>query len=136
MEVMVAMLVMMLVFVATATLIIQSLNLVTVSRTKTEVAAIAQRAMTEAIIQIKTSCPVYGGASTIPLSFTPTPAGKYTIAVTTTSVELPASGVTQGYTYSFDASGFYEVKVAMSWKDKGATNQSTYNLTQLVAPSE
>jgi Tfp pilus assembly protein PilV len=138
-EVMVAMFVLMLVFVSAVTLVMESLDLVMMARTKTEVAAIAQRAMTESTLQIKSSCPTYNGTPLM-ISFTSTggimvtPVNTYTIGVTLVSpVDLPASGATQGYAYSFTSSGIYEVNVAVTWTDKGAKSPSIYTLKQIVS---
>ncbi len=130
-EVMVAMFVLMIVFVTSVTLIVQSLNLVMMSRSRTEVAAIAQRAMTELVLQIKSSCPAFSGTLS-PLTFE-APAnkvGNYTVvkaATLVTQANLPTSAI-----YTFQTSGTYEVTVTLTWRDRGAPTDSTYVLKQLV----
>jgi type II secretory pathway pseudopilin PulG len=128
-EVTVSLLILMIVFSSVLTLIVQSLNLVVMTRTRTEVGAIAQHAMTDVILQIKNTCPVKSAAEISNISPSITVDPKYTLTVTAkllTSNDQPTR-------IGPLPSSFYKVTVIVSWTDKGATGQSSYALTQLVS---
>jgi len=132
-EVMVAMFVLMIVFVSMATLIVQALNLVTVSRTRTEVTALAQRAMSDATIQVKTTCsaapPTYPHLFDT-TSLNPNPAKYKKLEEKVENITSADKPTTGGVTIP---STFYKVTVTVVWRDKSMTSDSTYVLTQLVA---
>jgi type II secretory pathway pseudopilin PulG len=138
-EVVVAMFILMIVFVSMATLIIQSLNLVMMSRSRTEVTALAQRSMSNAIMQLKSACPAVAPTG-LPKDLT-LPADisgdqnlvRYGIShISETVAALDPGDQPTGTGVSTLPLNFYKVTVTITWRYKGAAADSTYYVTQLV----
>ena len=142
-EVVVALGIIAVIFSSIITMVVYSFNLAVASRNRTEAVAIAQEKMTDSIILIKSNCPLQNvdgnslGSYTTYLTNTldgqigeDNPSGFSTTITVRKPTAVNPNDETGGGNINIEK--FYIVTVTVSWKDKGFTSNTVYQLDQLV----
>jgi len=131
------------IFTNIVVLVVYGFNLANASRKRTEAVVMAQEKMTESIILIQHNCPInVSGAdaslSGEPGSLTTLINGKVGIPIDEPEkgfyaiIQIRKPDVTETGSNKLDREKFYFITVEIHWADKGITNDSIYQLDQLI----